>query len=72
MEQKKYYELDEEQRKVYRKKLFKKFWKVAKKVLFALFCIALILFMGFALLGGMFEKPDEETAAIVNLINLAA
>ena len=72
MEQKKYYELNDEQRKIYRKKLYKKIWKVAKKVLFALFCIALILFMGFSLFGGMFEKPHEETATIVEILKLAA
>jgi len=72
MEEKKYYELNEEERKVYRRKLWKKIWKVGKKVLFALFCIALILFMGFALLGGMFEKPSEESAVIISLFKLAA
>lgn len=72
MEEKKYYELNEEERKVYRRKLWKKIWKVGKKVLFALFCIALIFFMGFALLGGMFEKPGEESAVIISLFKLAA
>lgn len=68
--QKKYYELDEQERKEYRQKVFKKVWKVMKKVLFGLFCIALILLIVFSLLNGIFDNPNNETSTII--LKLAA
>ena len=35
MEEKKYYELNEEERKVYRRKLWKKIWKVGGTIILA-------------------------------------
>lgn len=68
--QKKYYELDDLERKEYRQKIWKKAWKVIKKVLFGLFCIALILLIVFSLLNGVFDNQSNETSTII--LKLAA
>lgn len=68
--QKKYYELDDLERKEYRQKIWKKAWKVIKKVLFGLFCISLILLIVFSLLNGVFDNQSNETSTII--LKLAA
>ncbi|MDY2888699.1 MAG: hypothetical protein SOU19_03940 [Candidatus Caccosoma sp.] len=75
METKKFYELSEDERIAKEKVVLKKTKKVAKKIIIAIFCVVLCLFMVFTLIASIFlSKSDNEnssahTHAIVLNIN---
>ncbi len=60
-EDKKFYELTEDERKEKMQKFWRKAKPILKKILFALFCIAICLLMIFALLQGAFSG-DVDTS----------
>lgn len=63
-ENKKFYELSEEERKEKRRLWFKKHKPLFKKILFGAVCIIICLMMIFGLLGDLFFNKPEETSAI--------
>lgn len=65
-ENKKFYELTEEEQKEQMERFWHKAKPIIKKVFLAIFCIGAILLMLFGLIGnGVFEKPAE---AIIMLL----
>ena len=74
-ENKKFYELTEEEQKEQMEKFWRKAKPIVKRVLLAIFCIGAILLMVFGLLGsGMFEgssdsgESHKHAHAIINLL----
>ena len=65
-EEKKFYELTEEEQKEQMERFWHKAKPIVKKVFLAIFCVVAILLMLFGLIGnGIFDKPAE---AIVMLL----
>ena len=65
-EEKKFYELTEEEQKEQMERFWHKAKPIIKKVFLAIFCVVAILLMLFGLIGnGFFDKPAE---AIVMLL----
>lgn len=58
-EKKNFFDLSEKEQEKVKKEMKDKTKYWVKRILFAFFCIVLILFMVFSLIYGIFDKPEE-------------